>query len=127
MILFLLIFSTVTLCFELRRLFDLNIVWASIGTTLLGYVICSLFFKESLEVYSSAIYGASFIGMTNLRVNIAAFSFLSSILFWVIFIKLLYFFPSVGGGLGFSAFISVVLSIGVLKLSSLTLIKIRGT
>lgn len=81
---------------------------ASSGTTLILCLIISLFFPNG-STYFQIIFGGSFIGMSisskfnYLEITIASFLFLP------ILAKLLIIFPRIGGAIGLSSFMALLI------------------
>lgn len=99
--------------FELSKFKNIGSIRSSCLTSLLFYGVLNTgdFFTAYQQLtYSSLFFGASFVGMCSSskfgRKNI----FLASVLFTYFFIELVPSIKFLGGALGFSAFLSVLLS-----------------
>lgn len=82
-------------------------------------VITTLFDMDIVEssTLSSAFFGATFIGMTSPKIEIGTKTILISAIIYSIFLwDTEHYFSEYGGGLGTSAFISVICGIGIREL-----------
>jgi len=86
-----------------------NAIRASSALTILFYGIMLLLGVDA-EFWASVFFGASFIGMSAPHKFSYVALILSSLCFSVFFIALLPFLEGIGGALGCSAFLSVVIS-----------------
>lgn len=95
--------------FFLRDRYKINSIQASVLISLFGYFLSFLFLRSDTDLYSAVVYGASFVGMTNIREFRYTQLILSSLLYASMFSLYMNWFSGLGGALGFSAFISVTL------------------
>lgn len=111
--------------FILRRKFKVDAIYASIFISLIGFFLCRTLFFLEVELYSSIVFGASFVGMTKLN-NFSYFSlFLATMLYSSMFTVYMSWFSGLGGALGFSAFLSVLIIVIFVKLKE-RILKLRG-
>ncbi len=117
-----LFFISISLLFMTKRLYSLgfkNTVLISSVMTLIVFTILwviRLRADFNFDLYSTFIYGISFMSMTTEDKISPQFVILASFVYVVLFSTLTPNLPSIGGALGTTAFISVTLTIFLLKI-----------
>jgi len=97
--------------FRLSRKFKNDSVFTSGGVTLAMILICSLFVSDEVLIYlGKLIFGASFVGMSSKDHFSIKAILVASLFFYLVFIFIYPMTPYQAGALGFSAFMSCLLS-----------------
>ena len=119
---FILILFTVFLTQWVSTYFKVSPVFSSGFITLIFLGLCQLLLPNTLIVEHSLealIFGASFIGMSSKKVFREPHILVSSLIYLLVFHIFTPLLPKIGGALGLSAFVAVVVSIGVIGLLGL--------